>query len=205
MTEYQLLSPGKYRAHATATAFRVTDNGNEELTIFFSIPRGEEEPPVNVSKRLYFTEKAREYSIEALRAAGFVGNDIISLLDLSDASALLPAEVQVTIEHEDYNNKTYNSVSFINRIGGGPRPLSEQSPISAKAAFAAKMRGPLAGAAAPAVVAKAAPREKVKPLAMQTSGQHRTRPAPEPTAPDECGEYPPENEGAEPAFLACLT
>ena len=183
---YPLLAQGKYTAHVKSTAFRITPNSKEEIALWFEVA-GEDEgdTPHNVPAYLYFSEGAQERSLESLRAAGWTGDNIGELLDLVDASQLLPDAVEIVVEHNEYQGNTRARVKWINKLGGGPR--AQPAAPTAKAAFAARMKGLVASKpAAPG----AAPREKVAPLKSQ-GGQHKTtRMAAE---PDSYGEYPEDN------------
>jgi hypothetical protein len=95
-----------------------------------------------VNRDFYFTEKARDRSIDALETLGctFPGNDI------NDYTGFGSTTVNFTVEHESYEKdgetKTVAKIGFVNRNAGiNPEARMDEA---AKAAFKAEMLGTLA-------------------------------------------------------------
>lgn len=86
--------------------------------------------------RGFFTEKTAERTIESLRAMGFEGDDISTLAERG--GGLDKNEVELVVEDEEYEGKTYARVQFINK----PRGAAVKTPLvgdKAKA-FAASLK-----------------------------------------------------------------
>ena len=82
--------------------------------------------------RGYFTEKTTDRTIESLRIMGFAGED------LSQLEGLDTNEVDLVVEDEEHEGKTYEKVQFINK----PRGPSVKNALTGEklGAFAAQMR-----------------------------------------------------------------
>jgi hypothetical protein len=80
----------------------------------------------------WLSEKALERTVESLRHCGWEGSDVSELHGL-DAN-----EVELVIEHEEYEGNTYAKVRWVNRGGG----LSHKTPLSGHAAkfFASQLK-----------------------------------------------------------------
>jgi hypothetical protein len=78
----------------------------------------------------FFTEKTRDSTLKALRACGWVGDDLENL-------GALDAQVSLVIEHEDDDGKQRAKVRWVNSLGF--KVTSPMSPSDLKA-FAASMR-----------------------------------------------------------------
>jgi hypothetical protein len=61
----------------------------------------------------YLTDGALDRTLEALRTCGWAGDD------LSDLAGIDTNEVELVIEQEEYEGKTYDRVKWVNAIGGG--------------------------------------------------------------------------------------
>jgi hypothetical protein len=143
-SQYDLIPAGTYTARALATSFGTTKNGNEELTVRLAVTGGDYEGR-HVWARLYFTEKTTPRSLESLGHMGFAADFLELCEPVNDASALLPTECRVVIEHDTYNGKVSAKVAWINSLYGQGGGAMKQAPGSAldapgKRAFAARMR-----------------------------------------------------------------
>lgn len=61
----------------------------------------------------FFTEKTWERTIESLRYCGFRGDDLSEL-----PNQVLSSEVQLVVEHEEWEGRTRAKVAWVNRSGG---------------------------------------------------------------------------------------
>lgn len=112
----------------------VADTGNEQIAVLFRVVGGELDGN-HYTWRGYFTEKAIDRTLDALRYCGW---DSDSLAELDNLGA---NEVSLQLEDEvsQKTGKTYTKVAFVNR----PQRLvvnNQMSPQQA-AAFAARLRG----------------------------------------------------------------
>ena len=149
-----MIAPGKYLGTPVSAALGFTSSGKEQIAVQFGFlePAGE-----RLTWYGFFTDATFDRTIESLRACGWTG----SSLDEFTAEAL-PAgfnqQVELVVQHEEYQGKTQVRVAFVNKVGGGMALKSAMSSDQARA-FAAKMKGRIAalsGGVPPA--AKPAPR-----------------------------------------------
>ena len=83
---------------------------------------------------------AMDRSLEALRIIGFNGNDIDSFADQHPTN-----QVEITVEHQEYQGKTQVRIGFVNRPGGsGGLKLKEKlAPVQLKS-ISTRLKGRLA-------------------------------------------------------------
>lgn len=83
----------------------------------------------------FFSKAAAKRTVESLRYMGFKGDDLTTL-----ASQTLDQKVSILVEHNEYNDKVYPRVAFVNKVGGGAMKL--KSPMNEKQIreFAAVMK-----------------------------------------------------------------
>jgi hypothetical protein len=114
------------------------------------------------------TDAAFEYTMKAIRAAGFVGDDFSDLTSLCDGSA---PEVFLVIGPDEYEGKVTRKVKFINSAGG--LALKDALQGDDLSNFAKRMKGKIVAFDRSAGTPKPAPR---------TNGQtHRGAPDSEPS------------------------
>lgn len=128
-------------------ALGVTDNGTNYVGISFLVGEGEQQRPLTAY--LYLSDAAADRSIEALRNMGFKGDDISVLASGAEgAPDALPLDVDLTVEDEEYEGKTYERVKWINKPRGGPMVktrLTAETASSFAAALKARFRAYDAG------------------------------------------------------------
>ncbi|HAM59861.1 MAG TPA: hypothetical protein DCQ64_32395 [Candidatus Rokubacteria bacterium] len=127
---------GTNRRYALSTAkswvLGESDKGQVNLAVSFPVKDAEGNERFIVW-RGYFTEKTTDRTIESLRYMGFEGDDLSNLVGLDKN------QVELVIEDEEYEGKTYERVQFINKAGGA---LTKQPLVGEKAsAFAAQLKG----------------------------------------------------------------
>jgi hypothetical protein len=138
-----LVAAGHYRAVAVLTTtpdgetfaqFGETKNGNPQVVVNFEILDGPE-----AGRRIawfgYFTEKTAQRTVESLRYCGFKGNDLSAAV-----TQPLDQEVQIVIDHEEYNGKTSAKVQWVNRGGGDGFRLEKPMDRRGLERFAAQMK-----------------------------------------------------------------
>lgn len=84
----------------------------------------------------YLTDSAIERTIKALRTFGFTGNDLSAIVDQE-----LTNRVEVVIEHEEYKEKTYARIRWINQLGTRRFKAVDRSALKA---LDAELRGRIA-------------------------------------------------------------
>lgn len=123
---------GTFVGRAQAWDLRVAKTGTEQILIKFAIEEGQ-----HAGETVYwtgsFTDKSFDFTMESLRTCGFEGDDLSNLESLSNN------QVQLVIDEEEYDDKTYSRVQFINKIGS--MAIKGAMSDAEKAEFAARMRG----------------------------------------------------------------
>lgn len=127
------LANGVYRARAVSWALGLTNTNKEQIAIELEI-LDEEAFGQKITWYGYFTDKAFDVTLKALRTLGWRGTD------LSELTGLDSNEVHIVVESEEYQGKYYPRVKWINPLNGGGIPLKNQLDPSAAKAFAAKMK-----------------------------------------------------------------
>ncbi len=134
MEKKDLLPEGKYRAKAVGADFGVNENGKDYCFVGFEITAGTHKDKT-IGAWLYFsTDENKERSIESLRNCGctFPNGDI------TDSTGLGSREVELVVEHDEYNGKVRAKVKWINKVAGVGKDSMRPDE---RRAFSAKMRG----------------------------------------------------------------
>ena len=126
-----MLSEGTYRARAAELDFGFAGTGTEQIAVRFLTTEGE-----SITWYGYFTDKAAQYAIQALRACGWKGDDLFELT-VED----LPDEVELVVQEDEYDGQTRMRVAFINALGSGSVALKERMDDAQRRKFAARMKG----------------------------------------------------------------
>lgn len=145
----------RYLAKATEWALGETDKGNEQIAVNFDILT----PDAEVSTIVwygYFTDKTWERTVESLRHMGWTGTD------LADVNGLDANEVELVVEDETYEGKTFPRVRWVNKPGGGGIALKAPLTGDRAKSFAAQMKDKIKAldASGPKKTAPAAPRAR---------------------------------------------
>jgi hypothetical protein len=130
-----MIPNGSYTAKAKSGALGTTSGGKEQVAVQFVVGDGEQAGET-ITWYGYFTEKSVDRTLESLRIAGWRGDDLADLSDLSREDAPV---VELVIAAEVYEGKTNARVKWINRPGNGPA-LKKQLDAPAAQSFAEKMR-----------------------------------------------------------------
>lgn len=111
-----MIEPGMYNAKILNYGVKQTKSGDAAPTIKFAVGSN----PV-FWQGSWKEGKPREISLEALITCGFKKESVRDLYKFADGldSGLLDIskEVNVTVEHETFDGKTYPRVSWINQAG----------------------------------------------------------------------------------------
>ncbi len=121
----------KKRARAVGAAIGKAGTGTHQIAIEFEFL----DETGGITYYGPLTDAALEFTMKAIRSAGFLGDD---LADLSSLTGETP-EVVLVIGPEEYNGKVTRKVKFINSAGG--LALKDALQGDDLAAFARKMKG----------------------------------------------------------------
>ncbi len=130
-----LTQPGTYRAHPNGFDLGYTKDSKPQIAVQFDILEGNGEPTGSTITWFgYFTDKSRDITFKALRACGWVGDDI----DAPDGFG--SQDVEIVVEEDTYEGKTQLKVRWVNKPGAG---IALQKPMNAdeRKRFAAEMKG----------------------------------------------------------------
>lgn len=147
-----MIAAGKYRAKAECWGLTPANNGNMQMQIEFKLLDETDAAgkPIPDAERLQnwwgslAEGRAEEITVEALRACGWVGDDV-------SAIATLPSDVELVIELEE--GKRYPRVRWVNPLAA--RGIKHADKDVGKS-FAAKLKQRLADVEARAKAARGA-------------------------------------------------
>lgn len=169
------IAPGTYRGRAVGGALGETSSGGEQVAVEFELMDSTGAVGPHILWYGYFTEKAFDHTIRALRVCGWKGDM------LTDLSGLTDNEVSLVIESETYEGRTKSRVRWVNPAGDVGLGLKAPLTGDKARAFAAKMRGRIAGVDQ----AERSRTERPQPYGRRTGGM-----PPEPPPHDD-GDMPP--------------
>lgn len=113
----------------------------------------------------FFTDKTLKRTIESLRYIGWKGDDLAELPTLAE-TGMLADEVDLVVEHDEYEGATRAKVAWVNKPGGGRVQLAKPMEVDSLKSFAARMKGSIAAA-------ERAPRQRSSTPADRNSGTYR--------------------------------
>ena len=198
MSDYELIQAGRHRATCFEFEFPEPNPGKSQaIALGFRLSEGDVDQGRVITAWKYFADGALVYTLEALRACGWRGDNPADI-----TIAELAEEVELVVQHETYEGKVRAKVSFINPLGGGMVKAEKRLEGPNLKNFGAQMRAKirsLDGGQRPAPAAR--------PPGVPT-GQQQTKPATQaahPNAPGGGGDWdqaPPAQDGDIP-FAAC--
>jgi len=103
--------PGEYIAKAVNFDFGKTEKGNDFIQVSFQIEEGEVDSKSFITWRGFLTDAAAKWTFAALRNAGWTGD---ALGD--EMPGLGDTKVRLVIEDEEYEDKVYKRVRWVNRV-----------------------------------------------------------------------------------------
>lgn len=125
----ELHAEGRFRARALEGAWGHSQNGTEQVAVMFHV--------LDTDARLtwygFLTEKTSERTMNSLLACG--------VTDLETLEGLNSDEVEVVVEHEEYNGKTRAKIQWVNRLGSGGVAMKNKAEGSALKSMLAKHKG----------------------------------------------------------------
>lgn len=115
-----LLPEAKYTAQAVDGYLSHTKDGKEQITVKFAIVGGQYDGQ-SVDWTGFFTDKTFDRTIQSLRYCGWQGDDI------ADLTGIDTNEVEIVVQHNEYNGKVYPRVAWVNQIGGKARMPADEA------------------------------------------------------------------------------
>jgi hypothetical protein len=134
-----VIEPGKYRAKAVEWGIGEAQTGNYQIGVAFELL--DEAPGTSITWYGSFTDAALEFTLKALRAMGWQGDDVYELDN--GGGHLDEKEVQLVVDHEEYQGRVHAKVRWVNSLGG----LAMQKRVSGDQlrGFAAGMKAKILG------------------------------------------------------------
>lgn len=129
-----MLDAGYHRARAVEWALGKTEKGNRHVAVRFETFNDQGQPGEQITWYGYFTEKTEERTLESLQHCGWEGDDI------TDLSGVERNEVQLVVEHDEYEGKVRAKVAWVNKPGGGGISIKAPLDEMEKAQFAREMK-----------------------------------------------------------------
>lgn len=126
-----MLNPGTYNAIAKSAQLSEAKTGTEQVAVLFEIVDAEFAGQT-ITWFGFLTENAMRRTLESLRHAGWTGDDITELSSLSGDTP----NVQLVVEHEEWNGQTRAKVKWVNSGNGG----LNTTPLAANKAEALKRK-----------------------------------------------------------------
>lgn len=176
------LNKATYRVRAIACSFGVSeDKGTTQIAVECQVAEGEFTGET-IAWVGHFTEKTVARTFESLFNFGWAGDDLSELGELDEARAteMLPSEVDIVCEPEEYQSEWKLRVRWVNKPGAGKFEFKAPLTGSALKAFAAQMKGTIRGARG-AAGSRPATQQRTTPQS-RGSGSTGTR---HPNAPDD--------------------
>jgi hypothetical protein len=113
-----LIAEGKYRGRASDWMLGKAGTGTEQIGVLFDFLDVTEDDgkPFSMSWYGAFTDKALPHTVKGLRACGWEGSDPS---ELDERKGGLDAnEVQLVVEHEEYEGEMRAKIRWVNKLGG---------------------------------------------------------------------------------------
>ena len=167
MSDYDLIQIGRHSATCFEFEFPEPAAGKSQgIALGFRFSEGDADQGRIITAWKYFSDKALPYTIEALRACGWRGDNPaeITIADLAE-------EVEITIKHETYDGTTRAKVDYINPLGGGMVKAEKRLEGPSLKNFGAQMRAKIR-----AIDGGQRPAPAARPPGVPT-GQQQAKPA----------------------------
>ena len=138
----ELHEAGRFRARAVEGGWGKAASGTEQVAVLVKTELGKQ-----LTWYGYLTEKAAERTMNSLITFG--------VSDLETLEGLSANEVDIVVEHDEYNGKVHAKIAWINALGSGGVALKDKVEGSERQAMLSKHKGNFlrlrkeAGAAAP--------------------------------------------------------
>jgi hypothetical protein len=130
-----MIAPGRYRARAADWDLGLAETGTEQVAVCFEIVEEGEFLGQRVTWFGFFTEGTQERTIKALQTCGWSGDDLANLVGLNQS------EVELVIEHEQYQGQRRARVKWVNRVGAGGVVMKNLMNDANRKALAERMKG----------------------------------------------------------------
>lgn len=143
------LVQAKYKARvAGAPSWAQSPNGNWQVALPFNVSQGEHAgETITWIGVLHDTADKNgvtgsERVIQSLQYAGWQGDDIAELAELTDeqALAMFTEEVELACSPDTYNGKTHLKVNWVNKAGSGRFAFKEAATKNDLRSFGAQMK-----------------------------------------------------------------
>lgn len=172
------MDEGTYKAKAVDVELGYAQTGTPQVAVLFEVLEGDEAGS-RITWYGYFTDGTSQRTIESLRNCGWKGNDLSEL-----EPSLLPDDVQIVVQHQEYNGAMRAKVAWVNKVGAGTIAMKERMTPEQRKQFAAQMKGACMaiGGTQAASPARQAPAQRSAVPAQRPAAQRQTPGAAPPPA-----------------------
>lgn len=140
-----MLANGEYEATALPeeSTLGESSTGTPRVEVQFYVQTPAEEHGQKILWYGYLTPAAMPRTVAALRHMGWTGND------LRDLTSIGKNNVELVVEGEEYNGKTYPRVKWVNSLGGRRVVIDPTKKLAMARAIAAQIQAMESAASAP--------------------------------------------------------
>lgn len=124
---------GRHVAVARAWEFGEASTGKAQVGVEFEILEGEDAGEF-ITWYGFFTDDTEQRTLEALRYAGWQGDDLLDLKGMGTRRVVL------IVEEESYQGKTHSRVRWVNRFGGNGVRMAKAMAEQDRRMLAARLR-----------------------------------------------------------------
>lgn len=143
-----LPKPGQYVAKIISYGIAEPKDATKKPEVRLTFEFDENGTNRQVNYKGFLTDAAAEYTIKNLITCGMKSDKLSSL---TQPGAFENKEISITVEHEEYNGKTYARVKWINDLGGSKfKALTPEIAERSLDHFSAYVKGMRAEMGAPA-------------------------------------------------------
>lgn len=136
-----MISKGRHSAVPRSFQFGFAGADDKPQAVVQFEITGENDPYAGwtVTAFCFLHDKSWERSVESFRHMGWVGDDLQELPKLAEQGQL--GEVEIVIDHEEWEGEFQAKVKWINKLGGGAVKLKKPMEGNDLSTFAARMKG----------------------------------------------------------------
>lgn len=124
----ELHEEGRFRAKAIEGDYGYAGTGTEQVAVLFQLEDG-----ARLTWFGYLTENSQERTLEALMHCG--------VKNLETLEGLGSQDVEVVIQHDEYNDTVRAKIAFVNALGSGGVALKTKMTDGQRKGVAARLKG----------------------------------------------------------------
>ena len=142
-----MVNAGRYTARVKDYGLATTMAGDPKVTVLFTFKDEEGKQQDMFWDGFLKSPKSKEITIDALLVCGLKGDDLTGFENGAESGKLdLSREVEIVVNHEEFNGKTRAKIAWVNRTGGAsfkdvsPDAVKKLSGLNLKADIMARRK-----------------------------------------------------------------